>query len=391
MNPSWRAKANTMADANKPVPWSQRFIRTIGPGGFSGTSFGDWLMILFRAGFAVDVRYWPRAAFITGNSLFNSCYRVLERWQYGSAITNTNVPPPLFVLGYWRSGTTHLHNLLAVDDRFAFPNTYQVLYPHTFLMTESMGAAAMAKFMPSTRPMDNVKAGAQEPQEDEFALVASGLSCMLGQAIFPRRYVAYHRYLCLTGLTPREREVWKEALLLFLKKLTIKYQRPLILKSPAHMGRLDVLLEMFPDAKFVFIHRDPFEVYQSNLHTWQRVLDWWTLQTFQVTGKEILRDYAEVHAEYFAQRPRLRENQLCEIGYDDLVRDPIAQLERAYRTLDLPELEYARPKFVDYLAGLSGYERNSFTPLSSTDRDRIASAWSRSFEEWGYSKNGLSS
>lgn len=371
-----------------PLRWSQRLIKEIGPGGFSGVTFGDWLAILFRARFAVDVRYWPRAAFITANSCLNSGYRFLEWWRYSAAIGETTVAPPLFVLGYWRSGTTHLHNLLAVDDRFAFPNTYQVLFPHTFLSTETKGSAALARFMPTQRIMDNVKAGPLEPQEDEFVLVPSGLSCMLESAIFPRNGAAFHRYLCLTDLSPRERERWKQTLLRFLQKLTFKYQRPLILKSPAHMARLGVLLEMFPDAKFVFIHRDPFAVYQSNLHTWQRVLEWWALQTHQVTGDEILRDYAEVHAAYFAQRPRLPQNQLCEISYSDLARDPVGQLDRIYQTLELPDFEYARPKLTEYVAGLSGYERNSFAPLSSQDRERIASAWPRSFDEWGYSKAG---
>ena len=59
-----------------------------------------------------------------------------RRWH--AAIEATPCRPPLFVLGHWRSGTTHLHNLLAQDiDQFAYANTYQVINPHTFLATEA--------------------------------------------------------------------------------------------------------------------------------------------------------------------------------------------------------------------------------------------------------------
>ena len=162
------------------MSWRTAFIEQLGPGGFSGTTFGDWLRVLRNNRFAIDAKFWPRAALISGNSVVNSLVRHWERLRYGGAIAGTPVHPPLFILGIWRSGTTHLHNLLAKDDRFAFPNTYEVLYPHTFLTTEPIGSRVMQWMMPPTRPMDNVRSGIGEPQEDEFALVASGLSFMLG-------------------------------------------------------------------------------------------------------------------------------------------------------------------------------------------------------------------
>jgi hypothetical protein len=105
-----------------------------------GISFGDWLRLLRKTEFAVDPLYWPRAALLTLGSLSNSISRWREQRRYGTAITAQKVLPPLFILGHWRTGTTHLHNLLAVDRRFAFPNNYQVCYPHTFLTTEALGA-----------------------------------------------------------------------------------------------------------------------------------------------------------------------------------------------------------------------------------------------------------
>ena len=368
------------------MTWRGAFIEHFGPGGFSGSTFGDWLRVLWENRFAIDLKYWPRAVMITNNSALNSLVRRWEVMRHGAAIARTPVPPPLFVLGIWRSGTTHLHNLMATDDRFAFPNTYQVLYPHTFLTTEQSGGRFMQWMMPATRPMDNVKSGVNEPQEDEFALVASGLSFMLGLVVFPRSQQLYQKYLTLRDLSTKELERWKSALIEFLQKLTLKYDRPLILKSPAHTGRLNVLLDLFPNAKFIHIHRDPYTVFQSTLHTWHQVTTFWGLQDARVDENRVLQDYAEVYEAFFAQRHRLTEQNFFEVRFADLERDPIGQLRSIYRCLNLPDFAYVEPTLRDYVQSLTGYKRNSFPALSDQHRQQVAHAWRRTFEEWGYAK-----
>src|SRR5689334_9911464 len=82
---------------------------------FEGMTFGDWLRLLRREQFRIDPVCWPRAAWITGLSLFNSIVaRAVER-RYGAAIAATRVEAPVFILGHYRSGTTYLQELLATD------------------------------------------------------------------------------------------------------------------------------------------------------------------------------------------------------------------------------------------------------------------------------------
>src|SRR5437667_340199 len=121
-------------------------------------------------------------------------------------------------------------------------------------------------FMPTTRPQDNVPISVQEPQEDEFAFAAlTGRNPTIGWA-FPRRAEFYNRYLTLRELPESEVAQWKSALKLFLQKLSCKYKRPLVLKSPGHTCRIRLLLELFPNARFVHIHRNPYDVFQSTQH-----------------------------------------------------------------------------------------------------------------------------
>src|SRR5688572_28832631 len=104
------------------MTWRDAFLRHLGPGLLSGITARNWARVLADNRFAVDPLRLGKALAITFQSLQNSPLGLYETWRFGAAVEDVAVPPPLFVLGHWRSGTTHLHNLLAADDRFAFPN-----------------------------------------------------------------------------------------------------------------------------------------------------------------------------------------------------------------------------------------------------------------------------
>ncbi len=229
----------------------------------AGITAGDWFRLLRDNGFAVDPVYWHRAAFVTLASLMNSASRWIEERRFGEAIAAAKpAGPPLFVLGHWRNGTTHLHNLLALDPQFAFANTYQVTSPHTFLSTESINTRLFKHLVPPKRPMDNMALSFQSPQEDEFALLLTTLVSPYLGATFPRREDHYSRFLTFRDATAEEIDTWKRGFVWFVQKLTLKDRRPLVLKSPPHTARIRLLLEIFPEAHFVHIHREPYTVFQ---------------------------------------------------------------------------------------------------------------------------------
>jgi hypothetical protein len=369
------------------MSWREALLIACGPGAFGGVTFGDWLRTLRDNRFAVHPRYWGRAAATTGVSLSNSLLRRWEEWRYGRRVREAAVPPPLFVLGIWRSGTTHLHNLLARDDRLAFPNMYQVFNPHTFLTTEAANAPIFQAFMPRTRPQDNVRLGVREPQEDEFALLGlTGLSFAMSWA-FPRSAARYDRYLTFRGATPAEVARWQAALKWFVQKLAFKYgPRPLVLKSPGHTARIKLLLELFPDARFVHIHRHPYEVFRSTMHTTRQVWRWWALQRLDDGDLEgrTLRQYTEVFDAYFAERDLIPRGRFVELGFADLEKDPLGQVRRVYEALGLPDFDHVEPKLRDYVSSLGGYKKNEFRELPAELKRRVAREWRRCFREWGY-------
>src|SRR5690606_33838210 len=133
----------------------------------------DWFKLLARHHFRVHPFRAPMAAIITGITPINSGAALLQHIWFGRYIERTRIEsPPVFIVGHWRSGTTLLHELLHLDHRFATPNTYQCMAPHHTLVTEWLIGKRMGWLVPKQRPMDNMAAGFQRPQEDEFALLA---------------------------------------------------------------------------------------------------------------------------------------------------------------------------------------------------------------------------
>ena len=368
------------------MSWREALVTSIGPGYFGGSTASTWLRVLRDNQFAVDPPYWPRALVITLGTFQNSLLAGWENLAYGRRVRDATIYPPLFILGIFRSGTTLLHNLLVQDDRFAYLNLYQACYPNTFLTTESTNARVMGFFLPDRRAQDGIALGMRETQEEEFALCGlTGKNFVMGW-VFPRRAEQFRRYLTFRGATVEEVAEWKSALMGLVRKLSFKYKRPLILKSPANTARIRMLLELFPDARFVHIHRNPYDVFQSTRHTYDKVVPWITLQRPVVEGLDdrILRQNREAYEVFFEERSLIPQERFHEISFAALEADPIGQVRGIYEGLGLPDFGYVEPRLGRYVESLSGYTKNKFPELSAQDRGRIAREWRRWFDEWGY-------
>src|SRR5262249_45738484 len=225
--------------------------------------------LLARNRFAVHPSRWRLGAVVSAVSPLHTALGLVQRAVYGRRVARTPVVhAPVFILGHWRSGTTLLHELLARDQRLAFPTTYECLAPHHFLLTRAWLPRRVGWLMPDRRPMDSMAAGWDRPQEDEFALCLLGQPSPYERLAFPNRS-AGEAALDLRGLSPRALRRWKAALYRLVQALTLAHGgRSLVLKSPPHTCRVPTLLELVPDARVVHVVRDPYELYPSTLHPW---------------------------------------------------------------------------------------------------------------------------
>jgi hypothetical protein len=203
---------------------------------------------------------------------------------------------------------------------------------------------------------------------------------------FPRSRQAYDRYLSFRDADPAEVAAWSGALVDFLKAVTLRLGRPLILKSPPHTARVRLLLRLFPDARFVHIRRDPYAVFVSTVGLLKAVRPVFRLQrgARRVDVEAVLRTYTEMYDAYFSDRALVPPGQLVEVAFEDLERDPVGQVRAVYDGLSLGGFEAFRPALESYLASIAGYRKNRHPGLDDATRERVAAAWSRSFELWGY-------
>ncbi len=368
------------------MPSRYWFLRRFGTGLLGGVACGDWFKLLRQIGFRVAPSYLFRAGAISTCCVQTSLLRRVENLCFGRKLKDIAVPPPIFILGHWRNGTTHLHNLLTIDDRFAFPNNYQVNFPHSFLTTEAINSRIMGPFLPKQRPMDNIVWNMRSPQEDEFALCITTFKSPCMGWIVPQRREYYDRYLTFRDVPQSEIAEWRGGFMLFLKKLTYKYQRPLVLKSPQHTARIKLLLEMFPGARFVHIHRNPLTVFQSSKKTFSVVIEMSRLQRLQPDGFDdwIIDQYRRMYDAFFEEREMIPNGQYHEIGFEELEANPIEEMRKTYAALNLPDFSHVQPALQKYLDSIAGYKKNEFPEMPTALRARLATEWRRSFEEWAY-------
>lgn len=332
----------------------------------------------------VDAAFAGRAAVLGLLSRFNSVAAKRESARFGAAIAATEIhPSPIFLLGHWRSGTTHLHQLLGLDPQLGFVTSLQAIHPLTSLVT----GAIFTKRSARKRPMDNVRVGSFSPQEDEFAIATHSLASLNFGYVFPRSSRFYDRYLTLDDVTPAEMADWRNALIWTLKKATfLAGGRRLVIKSPTHTGRVRLLRELFPSAKFVHIHRAPQDVFRSQLAL-NDLIGWNSY--LQVPNEEdlvndALRRYRLMFTAYSRDVETIPASQFCEISYRDLTREPLAVVKSVYRDLEIPGFDRFEPVLAGHLAASSSYERSTYdelTPELKHRIDEIASPWSA---QWGY-------
>ena len=351
-----------------------------------GYSTGIWMKMLAANGFKVAPKHLHRALGLTAFSGVNTIMTLAEKAFFSRAVKKVKIEsPPLFIIGHWRCGTTYLHELLTQDPAHTYPNTYECFAPTHFVFTEGWGDKLFSFVLPDQRPMDNVKVGFNRPQEDEFALCASGLASPYRMLAFPEDPKQFSDFLDLDNMAPGLVEDWKDGLHRFFQRIT--YRRPgrLIVKTPGHSFRIRQLLELYPDARFIHIVRDPYRVFPSTVHLWKRLIEEWTFQNTDFEGLEelVLDVYVKLYAKLDETRSLIDDSRYFEVNYEELTADPLPLLKQAYAHLDLGDFDVAKPHVESFLQTVADYRTNCFPPDSLKD-SRVTERWGHIVDRYGY-------
>ena len=316
--------------------------------------------------------------------------RWFEKVRYAGVMKHHDMAaPPVFLLGFGRSGTTHLHNLMWQDQRFGVLTNYQASVHPIALSGRGWLDRYLADKMPSKRPMDNVAVSLESPQEEEIALLNLTADAPLHFMSFPEALPdIYERWVSQLGQEAKDVEVWKKQYMQVVRKASVIAEgKRLVLKTPPNTARIPILLELFPDAVFVNIIRNPYRVFQSMRNMYRKVLPGQAMQEFswEAIDAWVLSAYRGLMKKYLEDRSAIDPENLFEIRFEELDARPMETLRSIYQSLALPDFSVTEPGVRSYLDGLGTFEKNDFSYPDDVIQS-VNEHWGFVFDEFGYER-----
>lgn len=262
---------------------------------------------------------------------------------------------PIFIVGQGRTGTTILHELLALDPANRAPLTWEIEFPFPppepgRMESDPRIAQSQAQIDRSETLIPDFKRmhrmGAQLPQECVritasdcksaiFAAqwrVPSYTRWLLDEADMTSTYALHRRMLQLLG--------WRHP------------GQQWVLKSPGHLWCLDSVLAAYPDALLVQTHRDPVRIL-SSLSSLEAVLR--KMSSDAIVPGAIAREWSDWLARAydrsvdFREKTELPASRIIDVQFKDFVADPLPVVERIYERFDLELRPEVKMKMQEYL------------------------------------------
>jgi hypothetical protein len=281
-------------------------------------------------------------------------------------ILQQDVPAPIFITGLPRSGTTFLQMLMAEDQASVTPRTWQVMFPYPEpgdqgrdrrVQRAEFMLGAFSRLAPEVRGLHPL--GATAPQEctDITAHVAESL----------RFDTIYYIPTYLRWLERRGHDAAFRFHKRFLQHLQAQggAGRRWVLKCPDHVFTLDAILATYPDARIIFMHRDPREVLPSVAKLTEALRAPFTRRRDKrAIGAEVTQRWCEGAERMLAAAPTLPRSRVLNLSFQELVTEPLRTLDRLYGHFDLPIDGSVRGRFKAFLqrAARGGYAAHAYEP-----------------------------
>ena len=320
----------------------------------------------------------------------------LARWPFSAAERLVmesrlpaieDMPAPVFILGHWRSGTTHLYNIMCQSGEWGFVPPVATGLPWDLFGLAKVFNPLLERALPEHRYIDNIPVNPDSPQEDEIAIANMSEVSFYHGIYFPRAFAEnVRRGLFFDGCSTPDIRGWQRRFRYFLRKLYVHQgRRPLLIKNPVYTGRFAMLREMFPAAKFVHIHRNPYDVFVSMRNFYQKLLKEFALQGYDHVDidETVLAVYERMMRDYERDAAAVGPDRLVELRYDDLDAEPLKAVEQCYSALGLPGFEAARARFETYIASVASFKKNRFD-YSDEAAAKVEARLGYFIEKWGY-------
>ena len=354
----------------------------------AGYTLPNLFRMLAQNRFHISPRYAARFAYSVALSTIMSPFYIRERVKYDRQTAETPiVKDPVFIIGHWRCGTTLMHNILTRDQQFGYFTTYQTLIPSIFISGEKLFKPIVVASLPKKRPMDDGDLGADLPQEDIYALGALSPYSYYHGWCFPQNMAHYNNYIDFNNASPQTIEDWKKTYLFLLKKITMFHQgKQLILKNQDNTGKIPQLLEMFPDAKFIYMYRNPYDLYMSMLKFMRKVIPLYCVQTpppLKDVEDHMVTLFTHMTKKYLQDKSLIPQENLAEIRYEDFITQPLKTVNTLYKKFNLDGYQDIEASFKSYLATQKTIHMDNYT-FTDSIKKRIENHWGFALKEYQY-------
>jgi omega-hydroxy-beta-dihydromenaquinone-9 sulfotransferase len=344
----------------------------------AGIKLGKLFRLLGRNKISVTTKNLLRLIFLVQAACWSSLFSLIEKARYSKILETAPVPDdPIFIIGHWRTGSTFLHQLMSLDPQFCAPTLFQVAVPDSFLVSYSWYKPVFKRVLSKHRPMDHVKMGMDEPQEDEYAIYRITDHSPLEHLVFPKSGCFFLNQEMPLMPSGTELEKWKSDLLTFYRKLHFQSKKRIVSKNPFNSFRIKVLCEMFPNAKFIHIVRHPYAVVPSSVNMWNIV------QQQNCLGNPVTKPgYNEITdaldnllTVIETDSLQLAAGQYAEIRYEDLEKNPAEALKKVYHLFNISFTAEYEAKIGMFLWKTLDFQKNEYTlpdESKSYIRERMA-------------------
>ncbi|MBN2157055.1 MAG: sulfotransferase [Candidatus Lokiarchaeota archaeon] len=352
-------------------------------------SLRNIFLLLFLTKFHISLKYIPRLIWALSLSFITFPMRLIESIRFDNKIKKTQViKDPIFIVGFYRTGTTFIHILFSKDPQFGFMSNLDCFMPLYNLTFENLARKVFLKLMPKTRPMDNLKLIVGEPQEEHYAVASKSQFGILNALIFPKKFSYFTRFLSFENCTERELSKWKSVYHYFVQKTTLKHDgKQLILKNPANAARIKYLLEMYPNAKFIYSYRNPYTLYPSMKVFFKKLLEIFTLQSWD--ENEIDDSFLKLFNTNFRlfqdSKKLIPPNNYYELQYEKFIENPLRFLEEIYEKFQLKDFESVKSDFLQHIRDQSDYKPNTHK-IDRKVIETVNSHLDRYRTEYGYGR-----
>lgn len=334
----------------------------------------------------LSVKRLDHIVIISLASILLTPVRWLEWLLFNKKIKATNVhPSPIFILGHWRSGTTLLQTLFSKDPQLGYLCGYQAFMPGLELLNINVLYKILDSVIPQKRDMDNMPRGLVIPEEEEFAITATSMLGSYHSLWFPHNETYFEKYNLFEKIKSNELRDWKETYYKLLQKIVLFTDKErLVLKNPPNTARIKVLLELFPQAKFVNIYRNPYDVFLSMRNMYQKSICPLFLQEMSdlEIDEKIFNYYERVMKKFIAEADLIPKSNYVNIRYENLEQDPLTVMKEIYQALDL-KFDPAQVPVLNHLESIKNYRKNEFS-IDPKVLDKINKRWKFAFDYFQY-------